>query len=241
MLSDTQIPAPRVAITDKAPPTREWFRFFNSLYNFIGLGTGAVPTTSGGTGIVTYETGDLLYASAPDVLTRLPVPGSPSYLGTDGTNMPQWIRVAYGAFTSLTTQTAAANTPTRVNIATTELTRNITLAANRVTVENQGVYTIIFSAQLTNPQTTADDDIFMWIRVNGVDVPDSASRVTVVKSHGGTAGNFILTVNFFYTFAAGDYLELYWLSLAGSAQITTFSASTSPAAPGIILTVSQVV
>ena len=48
MLNDTQIPAPRVPIADKATPTREWFRFFSNLYDFIGLRDGVVPTTSGG-------------------------------------------------------------------------------------------------------------------------------------------------------------------------------------------------
>ena len=241
MLNDTQIPAPRVAIADTSVPTREWFRFFNSLYNFIGLGTGAVPPTSGGTGIVTYATGDLLYASAPDVLTKLSVPGSPSYLGTDGTNMPQWIQVAYGEFVSTATQTAAANTPQLVTLNITEHTRNVTLASNRITVVNPGVYTITFSAQLTNPSTTADDDIYMWYKVNGVDVANSSSRATVVKSHAGVAGNTVLTVNYFHTFAANDYFELYWLSFVGSAQITTFAAGTTPAAPGVILTVGQVI
>lgn len=240
MLNDTQVPAPRVPIADKATPTREWFRFFSNLYDFIGLRDGVVPTTSGGTGIVTYATGDLLYASAPNVLTRLPVPGAAAYLGTDGTNMPQWVQVAYGAFIDTTTQTAAANTPTQVAVSTTEHSRHTTLAGNKVTLANSGLYSIIFSAQLTNA-SVADDDIYVWLRVNGVDLANSGSHATVNKARGGTPGSVIMTINFFHEFAAGGYFELYWLSLVGDAEITTYPAGVSPAAPGIILTVSQVI
>jgi hypothetical protein len=41
--------------------SREWYRWFYSLYNIVGTGTGVIPVTSGGTGLSTIPTnGQLL-------------------------------------------------------------------------------------------------------------------------------------------------------------------------------------
>jgi len=244
MLEDTQIPAPRVPITNTDVPSRSWFRFFSNLYDFIGLGNGVVPETSGGTGNTAYATGDLLYASAPNTLSRLPVPGSPCYLGTDATNMPQWIPVAYGAYSDSTSSSWPANTPSKVTFNTTQYERNMTNGGSKVNIAKTGLYTIIASFQLVNADTTNDDDAILWLRLNGSDVANTASTVTVIKSHGGTPGSNILAVNFFLQLTAGDYFELYGLSKLGYAQLTTHAASSSPAypaSPSVILTVAQIV
>ena len=113
-----------------------------------------------------------------------------------------------------------------------------------VTIEKAGLYTITTSVQLTNSNTTSDDDVILWFRINGADLLLSASQSTVVKSHGGIPGSTILAVNIFYQFQDGDYLELAWLTKGGNAQIITYSAGTSPAypaSPGVILTIAQVV
>jgi len=244
--TNTQIPAPRVPIADDTQnsiPTREWFRFFNAIYEFLGLSTGVIPETSGGTGNTTYATGDMLYASAPDTLTRLPVPGAPSYLGTDATNMPQWIPVAYGAFSNTTTQTAPAATPTGITFNNTDYSRHVSINGSKITLDKTGLYTIIFSLQLSNP-SASDDDAIVWLRVNGANVANTGSQISILKSHGGTPGSGIMTVNFFYQFTAGDYFEIYGMSVLGNLQLKTYASSTSPdypASPAAILTVSQII
>jgi len=59
----TQITPPRVSIIDErtGAVSREWYRWFYSLYNIVGGGLGIVPVTSGGTGLDTIPTnGQLL-------------------------------------------------------------------------------------------------------------------------------------------------------------------------------------
>ena len=59
----TQITPPRVPIIDErtGAVSREWYRWFYSLYNFTGSGTGILPVTSGGTGLDAIPTnGQLL-------------------------------------------------------------------------------------------------------------------------------------------------------------------------------------
>lgn len=250
MLNDTQIPAARVDVTEPngSIMTRPWFRFFSNLYNFIGLANGAVPTTSGGTGLTAYNAGDILYAPTANVLARLPAPGVgvPSYLGTDGTNMPQWINVGYGAFDARTTQSASANTPAAVVFNTTSYHNQIDLGtpASRVVVTNAGTYNMQFSVQLQNASNTDDDDVTFWFKVNNVNIGNSASVVTVPKKHAGIAGSSILTVNLFYMLASNNYVELYWMTRTGTSQIITIPATTSPSvpeAPGVIFTMNQIV
>jgi len=59
----TQIIPPRVPLTDErtGAVSREWYRWFYSLYNLVGGSLGIVPVTSGGTGLSTIPTnGQLL-------------------------------------------------------------------------------------------------------------------------------------------------------------------------------------
>ena len=245
MPNDTQIPAARVAIAENDLPSRPWFRFFNSLYNFIGLGAGAVPPTSGGTGLTTYAAGDLLYAPSANTLARLAPPGAAnaSYLGTDGTNMPQWIQVAYGQFLDTTNQTIAANTPTPITFNTTVYDTHVSIGTptSRIVLANSGVHNIQFSLQLANP-SAAEEDFVVWLRVNGTDFPLSGSTVTVQKKHGALDGTYILALNIFYTFVAGQYFELCWITTNGNGIIRTIIGTANyPTSPGVILTVNQVI
>ena len=62
-LNATQITPPRVSLIDErtGAVSREWYRWFYSLYDIVGTGTGIVPITSGGTGVGTTPTnGQLL-------------------------------------------------------------------------------------------------------------------------------------------------------------------------------------
>lgn len=246
MLNDTQFPSPRVAITEDGQLTsRSWFRFFSNLFNFIGLSDGAVPVISGGTGIVSYDSGDLIYAPSANTLSRLAAPGAGNvcYLGTDGTNMPQWIQVAYGAFEDTTTQTATLNTATAItfNTITYDVSVSRGTPTSRIILANAGLYNIQFSIQLNNTNT-AVDDIVVWLKVNGSNVANTASWITVPSKHGSDNGSAILALNLFNQFNANDYFELFWLTKTGTSTIQTVASGAAyPASPGAILTVNQII
>ena len=75
----TQITPPRVNIID--PQTgyvsREWYRWFYSIYNVIGAGTGIVPVSGGGTGISTIPTdGQLLIGDGSGYRLNTLTPGT---------------------------------------------------------------------------------------------------------------------------------------------------------------------
>jgi hypothetical protein len=187
--------------------------------------------------------------------TRIPGQRVPIAEDEGGTPTREWFRyfeylytvaastVTNAAFYDTTSTAWTANTPTIVPVGLTYATHGFTLAASRITVASAGRCIINASLQLTNNDATNDDDMTIWLRVNGVNATATARRMTVPKQHAGVAGSVLMTVNFSYTFAAGDYFELYGLSKLGYAQIATYAASSSPAypaAPGTILSVAQI-
>lgn len=63
----------------------------NLTYNGVALASssGVVPATSGGTGISSYTTGDTIYASASNVLSKLAIGAASTVLLSNGT-IPSW-------------------------------------------------------------------------------------------------------------------------------------------------------
>jgi hypothetical protein len=156
-----------------------------------------------------------------------------------------FLNLPYGSFYTTTDQTAAANTPTAITFSASANTRQTSIGtpASRVVFSAGGLTTVTFSIQFTNP-STSEDAVYVWLRKNGVNVPNTASTVTVPKKHGSIDGATILTVNFHETYNPGEYLELYWLTSLGTSSIQTVPATTSPlkpASPGVVLTVSQII
>ena len=147
-------------------------------------------------------------------------------------------RTCYGAFFDTTTQTAAAiNTAYAMTFNTTDLSFGVRRGAttSQIFIDQEGVYDIQFSAQLDN--TSGGNHLaFIWLRVNGVNVANSASQVRL-KS---TDGELVAAWNFFYSFKAGDYFELMWSVSDTAVQFTAQAAvAPVPAIPSVILTVSN--
>lgn len=113
----------------------------------------------------------------------------------------------------------------------------------KVVFAEAGVYNIQFSAQLLN-YTTSEDNVTLWMRVNGVDIPASAGISQVNSKHGSSPGAVILGWNFIYSFAANDYVQLAWASDTGNTVIATYPSSSTapvhPSSPGVILTATYV-
>jgi hypothetical protein len=140
-------------------------------------------------------------------------------------------------------QITAAGVPTQVLLDETDLSNGVTLnpLTGDVTVANAGVYNIQFSVQIENFSNDFADTV-VWFRVNGNDIPKSASYMTTSAIHGGAPGATIMTVNIFYTCAANDVLSLGWTSVLGETAITSIPpvGSTIPQAPGVIFTVNKI-
>jgi hypothetical protein len=147
-------------------------------------------------------------------------------------------RAAYGSFYDTTTQTAAAiNTAYAMTFDTTNLSFGVTRGSptSRIYVDSGGVYNIQFSAQLDNT-SGGSHLIYIWIRINGVDVPYSASQVRLK----GTDGELVAAWNYVEMLKANDYFEIMWSVTNTTVQITSSAAvAPVPAIPSVILTVTD--
>lgn len=264
MLDITNIPPPRVALIDERTGlmSREWYRFFLSLFRLTGSGANdinledlqirppndaAITSTSLDAqpsvsqiaelqaqiqSINTYDQANTWISQFAEVQNQL------QSLSLQPINTPHLPRLRYGSFFDTTTQTAAAiNTAYGMTFNTTDISNGVTIGSptSRIYVDTKNVYNIQFSAQLDNT-SGGSHLIFIWIRVNGVDVANSASQVRLK----GTDGELVAAWNFIQQLNAGDYFQLMWSVTDTSVQITSSAAvSPVPAIPSVILTVTD--
>jgi hypothetical protein len=147
-------------------------------------------------------------------------------------------RKRYGAFHSTQTQTAAAiNTAYPMTLNTTDISFGVYTGTpnSRIYIDTEGFYNFQFSAQL-HKTAGGVGAIYIWVRVNGVDIPDSATKIRIQGNNAETVGawNFVLPIN------AGDYFELVWSTDDTSCEILALPASAPhPSIPSVILTVTD--
>ena len=117
-----------------------------------------------------------------------------------------------------------------------------TLPSSRIYVSYDGIYNLQFSLQLLN-YSNAEDNVTVWLKKNGTDVPLTASIEQVNSKHGSSPGAVIMALNIFQQLSAGQYMELYWTSDTGNTVLGTAPPGTAPvhpASPSAIVTVSFV-
>lgn len=291
-------------------------RISGSYTGITGVGTLTVGTWNattigtvyGGTGLTSYATGDILYASATNVLSKLAKPTANSYLAMTSAGVPSWKNLKYGTFYNTTTETVGIiNTAYPLNFDTTDLSNGVTVATtaavvtgsialfvltvtavtsgtlsigqvisgtgvtvgtrivafvsgsggvgtytldksqtvlsttisatkqSRLTVSADGVYNFQFSCQLDKSSGSAKS-VYIWPRINDVDVTNSATEVTLSGSNAATVAAW----NFVYNLSANSYFELMW-SAEDTDCIMPASAAAAPvpAIPAIIMTVTD--
>ena len=228
----TNIPAPRVPFIDERTGliAREWFRFLNNQFQLTGGGTTQTsiadleltPSLSS-----TVEDEVPVLRSEIDGLLKAPTRYEPN-------------PVNYGQFYDTTTQTAAAiNTAYATTFNTSSNRYGVYIDpanTSHIKVTRPAVYNVQFSTQLD--KTSGGTGLFWtWFRINGVDIPASASQVRI---QGNNAEIFVAS-NLFVSMSNGDYLQLMWAVDDTSVQLLSEpAAGVVPAIPSVILTVTQV-
>ena len=146
----------------------------------------------------------------------------------------------HGSFYDTTTQTnpvASAVNLMKVNSIydDAETAFSVSKDTNRIYVAETAVYNIQFSAQL-DKISGGTAFIFIWLRVNGVNVPNSASQIRIQ----GNNAEIVAAWNYLHEFNVGDYFEIMWSTDDTSCQILAAAASTPvPGIPSVILTVTN--
>lgn len=151
---------------------------------------------------------------------------------------------AYGAFSSSNDQTGSISAGTVMTFSTTDVGDGVTLSSgSRLVVPNDGIYNVQFSAQLRNIEN-AQEDATIWFRVNGLDVANTATQITVpARKSANIYGYAVAAWNIFLDLNANDYVQIVWLPQIATMTLEHLPASVSPAYPAIpsvIATVNQV-
>ena len=148
------------------------------------------------------------------------------------------ITLPYGQFQSQTDQTAAAiDTAYAVTYDQSDFLDGVTLSSgSRLTVPDAGVYVVSFSIQFKN--TTNDiQDIDIWLRKNGTDIPDTTSRFSIPARKGsGNPSHLIAVTPVMVELAADDYIQIMWHVTDTGVSIeqypaVAYSAGVTPAIP----------
>jgi hypothetical protein len=118
---------------------------------------------------------------------------------------------------------------------------NVSLVSgSRVTFAVAGVYLITVSVQFTNT-VNSEHDATLWFRINGTDVANSASRVSIPKSSVG--GVNVLEVTISEQVTVGQYVEVVWAVEDTAVILDAVAAQASPfvcpAIPSAILNVRR--
>ena len=143
----------------------------------------------------------------------------------------RFIRFPYGAFSSDQDQTTTANTATLMTLNTTDFANQVSISSSKITVANAGIYNLQFSVQLEN-SNNASQDVFIWLKQNGVDIPGSTGKVGMPARKGvGDPFHAIYGWNYFVSMAANDYIEIYWSTTNAAVTIQFYAASASPTKP----------
>jgi hypothetical protein len=246
-INPTQITPPRVEFIDQRSGaiSREWYRFFLSLRNATENNQSEVelaPNTA--SLIATYdamlETLTQTTETQPSGASESDIAVIQSQLQALALSPPpkEFRSPRYGSFYDTTTQTAAAiNTAYAMTFNTTDLSFGVTRGTptSRIFVDRPNIYNIQFSAQV-HKTSGGVGLIYVWLRKNGTNVPDSAGQIRIQGNDGEilAAWNYVIQLN------AGDYIELMWEVDDTSVELLAEVATgIHPSIPSVILTVTD--
>jgi len=145
----------------------------------------------------------------------------------------RFIRFPYGAFSSDQDQTTTANTATLMTLNTTDFANEVSISSSKITAVNAGIYNLQFSAQFQNTDNQIQD-MSIWLRQNGVNIPGSTGYVSIPARKSASAGeeaHKIIGWNYYVEMQASDYIEIYWSATNASVTIQHYPASTGPVRP----------
>ena len=181
-------------------------------------------------------------AFVSDGTTIVPVPstGTDAYLRMSATNVGTWQTPAYAQIMATADQAlvtgGVAQAVTFTGVVYSTGIAWMIGAPTRLTIGQAAVYRITAQIQLAATGTTLYN-VYLWLRVNGVDISNSVATMQVKGDT--TTGR--LTLSLLYALRAADYVEAWWTADNVAVSINATAAGGAvPAIPAAILSISQV-
>jgi hypothetical protein len=194
-------------------------------------GAGTIRFQSNASGAISLGTGGS-YGTAGQILVSGGSGAAPTW--TTSAAVP----ANYGSFLRTTTQTNVGGATGQAAIFDTTVASNnfSVVGGTQITAAVAGTYTIVATYQVakTDPGT---DDINVWFKKNGTNVPNSAFNLTLVGNNAAQ----LATTPWIITLAAGDQIEAWWWSAdANAILLGEPAAAPYPAIPSVNLVIMPV-
>ena len=169
--------------------------------------------------------------------------GSPSN-ATGNNPGGSYLNFPYAAIQRTTDKTFTANTATLVTLNQNDYVNACTnTGTDGIVVDVAGIYNYQFSVQWANTDTQIHQG-WIWLQVNGVDVPGTASRFDVPSKHGSSDGYLISAANFYVSLNAGQHVDLYAAVDNAALYMEAYPAQVSPwvmpSIPSVVATLTFV-
>jgi len=166
-----------------------------------------------------------------------------------GTNLYNTATGSYGSFYDTGSVLATSTTNVySMSLSTTDISNGVFVSASngdvtRVKFTNAGTYNLQFSSQFSNTDNS-NQDVIVWVRKNGVDIPDSSGVAAVPPFKAGSNGQVIAAWNYYLSLSADDFIQICWhIEQANVITLETIPAGVSPThprTPSTILTATRV-
>ena len=166
-----------------------------------------------------------------------------------GTNLYNTATGSYGSFYDTGSVLATSATAVySMSLSTTDISNGVFVSASngdvtRVKFTNAGTYNLQFSSQFSNTDNS-NQDVVIWVRKNGVDIPDSSGVATTPPFKAGSNGQVIAAWNYYLSLSADDFIQMCWhVEQANVITLETIPAGvgpTHPRTPSTILTATRV-
>lgn len=110
------------------------------------------------------------------------------------------------------------------------------VSSSRITVSKTAVYQAVYSFQIHRTSGGSPVFVYIWLRVNGLDVPNSNGRVEINSNNGDSLPivPYILSLN------AGDFIEFVVQADNANVQLLTVSSGIGPQIPAVIVGINEI-
>jgi hypothetical protein len=110
------------------------------------------------------------------------------------------------------------------------------VSSTRITVAKTAVYEAYYSVQVHRTSGGSPVFIYIWLRKNGLDLPDTNGRVGIQSNNGDSLPivPYVLSLN------SGDYIEFVAQADDSNVQLLTLTPTIGPRIPAIIAAIKEI-
>jgi hypothetical protein len=109
-------------------------------------------------------------------------------------------------------------------------------STTKITVAKTAVYEATYSIQIHRTSGGSPVFVYIWLRKNGVDVPNSNGRVQINSNNGDS----LPIVPYIIDLNAGDYLEFMVQATDTDVQLLSINPGIGPFIPAIIVGIKEI-